>query len=273
MNINGLIGYTYMTKLDIKIILFADMHSIETECSNIYISDWIKKKIDSNWKFLLEEVPRTPETKLKELFPLAIHTNKLKELYLKDPIKIIGIDIRGELVNYALELIDEIKPNETLREYLSLLDIFFNLKHKTFIQNLKYYYKKENLTENNIAIHFNFIYSSYEKFILKYKSLYDENISNIVHSNPSFIEELDIICSNIMEWYTIMKIFEEINLGYKKFIIHCGLYHSSNIKKFLLEYYNFTQIDDQGVTEYKHIDLKKHTGCLNIPKEISQNNN
>jgi len=306
MNINGLIGYTYLIKKNIKLILIADMHSVEYECSNVYISDWLKTKLKSNWKLLLEEVPRTPENqfKLKELFPSAIHTSKLKKLYLEDSINIIGIDIRGDLLNFSLELIDEIKPNETLQEYLSLLDDFFNLKHKSFLTNLQNFYKKEILTnlqnfykkeiltnlqnfykkeiltnqsykkdiftENIIALHFETIYKNYEDFLLKYKHLYKTNIRSVHLDNPSFIDELNVICSNIMEWYTIIKIFEEWHLGTKHFIIHCGLFHSSNIKQLLLNLYEFTQIDDQGLTDLKRIELMNHTGCLVIPKHITK---
>ena len=270
ININGLIGYTYMTKGTIKLILIADMHSLEYECSNLYISDWLKMKLKKKWKLLLEEVPRTPDniSKLKELFPSSIHTNKLKNIYLEDSINIIGIDIRGELVKFSLELINEIKPNETLKEYL-FLDDFFNLQHKTFLKELKKCYNKLILTENVIREHFEMIYFSYQKFLSSYKDLYEENITTVHQNNPSFIEELNMICSHIMEWYTIMKIFEEWSLGYKKIIIHCGLFHSSNIKKLLLNIYKFTLIDEQGLNDFDQIEFKKHTGCLVIPSHIN----
>jgi hypothetical protein len=272
MNINGLIGYTYMTKGDIKLILIADMHSIEYECSNVYISEWLKTKLEKKWRLLLEEVPRTPEniSKLKELFPSAIHTKKLKNIYLEDSINIIGIDIRGELVKFSLELINEIKPNETLKEYLSLLNDFFTLQHNTFLKELKKCYNKVILNEIIIREHFEMIYSSYHKFLSSYKDFLEENISIVHQKNPSFIEELNMICSNIMEWYTIMKIFEEWSVGHKKFIIHCGLFHSSNIKDILLNLYSFDMIDEQGLNDFEQIEFKKHTGCLVIPNKITK---
>ena len=154
LNINGSIGYTLLSNKDIKILVLADMHSKLPYCDKdgIFVSDWFLKKFNS--KILLEEVPRIG-TQLKELWPSSPHTQKLKEAYLKNSSVIQGIDIRPFLIPFSWELsFDNKIPNIHLKNYLSYINLFCNLKLNFLRNELKNIYTREYLSKSLLVLNY-----------------------------------------------------------------------------------------------------------------------
>ena len=152
INISGSIGYTVLTNnKDKDILILADNHSQLPYCKNgKFVSDWMKSK--NNSKILLEEVPRIGNN-LKELWPDAPHTQKLKNLFLENSIEIDGVDVRPFLIPFSWELVEEVNDIK-LKEYLDLLDKFFMLEHPYFIKKLNKVYTKEYLDNSKLGNHF-----------------------------------------------------------------------------------------------------------------------
>jgi len=268
--INGIIGYIYLINKqnNIHILLFSDNHSSEKYCENnsIFISDFLETKKS---KILLEEVPRM-NNELIELWDTK-HNQKLKNLYLKNNNKIDGIDIRPLLVPFSLKILE--KPNliidkkylnsiqiMTVSEYLKLLTSFFDLKHNYFIENLGEFYKNDILL-NELNIKFTNIYKQYLNTNII--------ISEVINKNKNFIDNIDDILSSIMEWYIIAKIFfYNNNQKINKFIIHTGLYHSTNVNKILIEKYGFNIIHSNGLVDININSIENN--CILLPNIVAK---
>ncbi len=266
-NIIGAIGYSILNKKQIKIMVIADMHKLSEKCGDIFISEWLKRQ--HAIKLLLEEVPVT-DTKLKELWSDAPHTKKLRELYLNNLDKIVGLDIRGELLDFSWELLEEMKfENIKLVDYLKYLELFFSFRHPFLKQNLPNIYKKDIINnETLIGQHFDKLQKQYYDFKIKNKEYLNKFVQDIYNSNKDILEQINLILNSIMEFYTIMQIYNCALLGNKKIIIHKGLFHTSNLKAWLTDLYKFDLLDDNGLTEFDKIDKIKHTGCLKMPEFI-----
>jgi len=270
INLNGSIGYTLLIKNNIKILILADYHSTLPYCKTdgIFISDWIKNK--SNSIILLEEVPRVGHD-LHELWPLSPHTQKLKELYIKNSHIIHGVDIRPFLIPFSWEFAsDEDSPNINLKEYFELLNLFFTLKLDFIKKDLIYIYLKEFLTKRKIGKHFLILKKIIIVIIKKNKIYLDKYIKDIIKENTQLFNQINNILSDIMEWYIIAKIYQGINENKTSFIIHAGLAHTSNIIHLLTNFYNYKIVNDFGITKnIDNINIESN-GCLHLPIDIEK---
>jgi hypothetical protein len=263
--VRGVIGYTILKSKNIKVMVIADMHDIKDDCGDILISEWLKSQ--KNFKLLLEEVPPS-DIKLKELWGDAEHVIQLRKLYLDNIDKIVGLDIRGELLKFSWELLKDMHfPLITLEKYLIYLEKFFNFKHKLFLKEIPEIYNKHILLDktNKISIHYARILKIYKSFKQMYSNMMKKTVQEIYQENSYILKGLNFILNMIMEFYTIMQIYK-LSLGkVNKFIIHKGLYHTSNIVKFLKELYNFDLIETDGLTDFDKVNFIEHNGCLKIP--------
>jgi hypothetical protein len=273
--ISGSIGYIYLINGNNHILLLSDNHSSTNYCTNDnsqFISEWLLTK---NSKVLLEEVPRIKGSELLELWSSKQHTQKLKDLYLNNK-QIEGIDIRPLLIPFNLDIfkinnidkeyIEEIK-NTYIINYLESLDSFFELKHKYFIENIGNMYtdiNNEQLNNHFLKLKKRFIYL---------KKQYDNNFL-VININKEFKKELDELLSSIMEWYTIAKIFYNNKLGINKFIVHAGLFHTTNLNNILIGSYGYEQEKSYGVIDINEIkddgdDDNDDNNCLKIPSCVN----
>jgi len=263
--INGSIGYIYLIKDNNHILLLSDNHSNTNYCKNDnsqFISDWLLTK--KNSKVLLEEIPRMERSTLLELFK-STHVQELKKLYLNNE-QIEGIDIRSLLIPFNLDIleIEQIK-NTNIIDYLKLLDSFFELKHEYFIDNIGNVYT--DINNEQLNNHFLELKDSYNNLKEQY------NNKNI---DEKFKQKLDELLSSIMEWYTNANIFYNNKLGIKKFIIHTGLFHTTNLNNKLIDLYGYKQINSDGKIvinddEYDEDDedVDDDNNCLKIPFSVN----
>lgn len=268
MNINGSIGYTYLSNNNIKVLVLADMHSTLPYCKgdSTFVSDWMSKK--KNSKILLEEVPRLG-SKLKELWPGSPHTQKLKDLYLNSKV-IDGVDVRPFLIPFSLELISEDKElgNLTLYEYMTFINKFFTLQHKFFIENLGNIYTKDYLQNSKLGIHFLKLKNKTQSLMKNNKNLIKQETGNIIN-NSTILHDINELISLIMEWYIIAKVYKGVDKMQTSFIIHAGLAHTSNIISVLKELYGFQIIENVGSTNYEKERDNLMDGCLRLPNKIN----
>lgn len=269
LNINGSIGYTLVSKKNIKILVLADMHSKLPYCDKdgIFVSDWFKKKFNS--KILLEEVPRIG-TQLKELWPTSPHTQKLKEAYLENSTIIQGIDIRPFLIPFSWELsFDNKIPNIHLKNYLSYINLFFNLKLDFLKNELKYIYTKEYLSKSLLGLHYLKIKKLIKKYVDENKRFLDIKIKDLAKNNTIVLEKINEIISCIMEWYIIAKIYQSLLDDKKNIIIHAGLVHTTNLILLLQKIYNFKIVSEEGLTNIDNYN-QSNNGCLHLPTDIDK---
>ena len=269
ININGSIGYTLLVHNDIKVLVLADMHSKLPYCDKdgIFVSEWLKNKFKS--KILLEEVPRTG-TNLKELWPSSPHTQKLKDVYLENSHVIQGVDIRPFLIPFSWELsFDKEVPNITLREYLTHINIFCNLKLSFLMKDLKGIYKKEYLARSLLGIHYMQIKKFIKMYVKSHKKFLNISIKELTKNNSVVLEQINEIISYIMEWYVIAKMYQSILEGKKTIIIHAGLAHTTNILVSLQNIYKFKILKEEGLTDLDQYN-KISNGCLQLPSDIEK---
>lgn len=269
MFISGSIGYIHLKNVDNQILLLSDNHSSKNYCTrnSQFISDWLLTK---NSKVLLEEVPRYEGSELLELWPTSEHIQKLKDLYLNDK-QIEGIDIRPLLIPFNLDIfkIDNIDKeyieklkNTNIINYLESLDSFFELKHKYFIDNIGNVYNKLDIDIDNEKLKKHFFEKKNSFIDLKnqYNNVLIKNI------DEEFKNKIDELLSSIMEWYTIAKIFYNNKLGIHKFIIHAGLFHTTNLNEILINSYGYKKINSDGIIDFKNIKDENDDGVINIKK-------
>ena len=243
------------------------MHSTLPYCKgeSIFVSDWMNNKKKS--KILLEEVPRLGST-LKELWPSSPHTQKLKDLYLSSKV-IDGVDVRPFLIPFSWELISEDKElgKITLYEYLMLIDIFFQLKHKFFIKNLGNIYTKDYLKDSKLGVHFLNLKNKTQALMKKNKSLIKERTESLI--DKEIMIDLNELISLIMEWYIIAKVYKSVDEKQTNFIMHAGLAHTSNVISVLKEIYGFKVLENVGSTDYDKDKNNLTDGCLKLPSKIN----
>jgi hypothetical protein len=267
--LNGSIGYSLLVKENMKILILADMHSELPYCEKdgIFISDWFKNKFKS--KILLEEVPRVGP-KLKELWPSSPHTQKLKEEYIKNSHIIQGVDVRPFLIPFSWELaFDKEAPDLNLKQYLNLINLFFNLKLDFIRKDLKNVYTKDFLKTNELGRHYMKLKKQVKNFVKNNKTHLDKNIKILVQNNENLMEQINDIISDIMEWYSIAKIFQGIQENKTSFILHAGLAHTTNIINLLKIHYGFKIVEEFGTTDMSNLD-KENNGCLQLPIDIEK---
>ena len=278
MFISGSIGYIHLKNVDNQILLLSDNHSSKNYCTrnSQFVSDWLLTK---NSKVLLEEVPRDKDSELLELWKTSEHIQKLKEIYLKQNIneeQIEAIDIRPLLIPFNLDIfkidnIDNIDKeyiekiqNINIINYLKSLDSFFELKHEYFIKNIGNVYI--NINNEQLKNHFLKIKDNYDNL----KKQYDNNVL-VKNIDEKFKNKLDELLSSIMEWYTIAKIFYNNELGINKFIIHAGLFHTTNLNNILIDLYGYEEINSNGIIDFDNIkdDDNDDDNCLKIPFSVN----
>lgn len=140
LNLYGTIGYTILQNSKQKIMIFADKHDKLPYCTNkTDIADWFKEKMHSS-KILLEEVPRD-SVNLEELWTDSEHTQDLKKLFLDNPEKINGLDIRPLLIPWSWELANgnESEYKISMGKYLKKLNLFFCLKNAYLVNKMPNY--------------------------------------------------------------------------------------------------------------------------------------
>jgi hypothetical protein len=262
--IYGSIGYTILQLNYKKVIILSDMHDVLKPCNKneIFISKWLENKIIKNKsKILLEEVP-TDHNNLKLLWSQSPHTNELKKLYLEKSHLIEGVDIRLLLIPFSLELINDIKPDIYIYEYLEIINNFFSLIFSK-LDNFNYF-KLKNLKKSLIGKHFIKIKNNYKIFLLKYINILNKKI--LENINNDFINDFNDILNDIIEWYTCACIFEFSN---KSIIIHIGLYHAEKIINLLINIYNFKIINIYGVNNIEQTnDIIEHDGCVMLTSNM-----
>jgi hypothetical protein len=108
------------------------------------------------------------------------------------------------------------------------------------------------------------------KHFLKLKDSYDNLKKQYDNKNidEEFKNKLDELLSSIMEWYTIAKIFYNNKLDINKFIIHAGLFHTTNLNKILIDLYGYEKINSNGIIDIDKIKDDNDVdddNCLKIP--------
>jgi hypothetical protein len=275
INIYGSIGYTYLESIHNQypkyILLLSDMHSQLSYCdksdNSIKISEWFMNKSKIN-NILLEEVPRE-DIKLKELFSDAEHTQDLKEMYLDNQNIIHALDIRPFLIPFSWELIELDLPNITLKEYLSLIENFYNFKHDKISKYLGNIYNLEYIKNNKyLSTHMQYIYNDYLKYKKTNFKFLDQKMLEIYNNNKNVLEEINNILDNIMEYFTIAKIYK-LKANRKNILIHAGLSHTEKILSWLINLYEYKIISKNGLNSLEEANNVKITnGCLNLPTLI-----
>jgi hypothetical protein len=268
-NIYGSVGYTILRNKYNTILVMADVHSKLSYCDNkIDVSDWFKENMNIK-NILLEEVPRDG-VELNELFKESEHTQKLKNLFLQNSKLIHAIDIRPYLIPFSWEMCklqDENKSCEfTLEKYLENLDIFFNFKDTYIQNNLSLVYSKKYLmTENKLGEHFIELYKIFESYKKENNMYMKKSIIEIFNNKTHrILDEFNNILDSIMEWFIIAKMFQ-LKYNKKNVIIHTGLYHSKNIIDKLIESYDYSIIDVNGINSIEEINkYDNYSGCVSL---------
>ena len=268
MMISGAVGYSLLkdNSKDLKILILSDVHSDVKYCNDNsqYVSEYLKSRLDNN-KILLEE--STMNVKLKSLWPDSQHTSLLQDLAINEK-EIYSFDIRPLLIPFSWEIMDSNKffGLYTLRKYLQNVEDFFNQKSVLF----KDYIHKELLMlkckrkKKKHYLHLKELYSQFVDFKKKFSKYLDEDLNKI---NKNILEEFNDYISNIMEWYVILLILN----SKKNVILHLGLAHSSKINLILKKYYNFEQIEFEGINFFDELPKNFHLtdnviACIKIPK-------
>jgi hypothetical protein len=264
-NIYGAIGYTILKHPTTEklIIIFADRHDNLNTCdNNISIAEWIKLNMDDSI-VLLEEVPRTG-VKLSELWASSVHTQDLKNLFLKYPKDILGFDIRHAVMPFSWETIivdkDEYK-NIILYDYLRNIDNVFCLKNPYLIQHFTNYHI-DNLKYTKTGEHYLLIKDYYKKFLQKYKSYLKLPITTIKSTHEEIFHKMNLILDKIMEWYGcgLCELYNNMPI-----ILHAGLAHSEYIVEILQSHYKYEFVIDYGINNMERIDpFKLSHGCVSI---------
>ncbi len=242
VKIYGMIGYSILHNSPLfpntEILLISDMHNEPIKnCApseQINISSLLKYFLDKGYIILLEEIPNKRD--VVSYFPDSNHVRDTRELYLENFDKIIGFDIR-------LDLIDSISLENSelplITHFTNLLD-FFMIKARSFELEIT---KKYHLS---MLIKFkNFI----SKYIddLKKKSL---EVDKLVHK--LILTDLDNILSDIIEFYCFCRLSAELvqlKGSPQKYVINCGLYHSEKIIDIICKQLKYTIKEQHGINK------------------------
>lgn len=271
MLVSGSIGVTVLEKNNKIIILLADDHSNKIYCNSVIkkldnenhinIKDFLKDVLYKGNQILLEEIPRD-NFELEELWPDSPHTQDLKNLFLSES-KITGIDIRPYLIPFSWEIADTEKNlgNMSIKEYLSNLEDFFNLRGKFY--NKIFYPTLKLIKVHNKGLGKNILFLK-KKYVSLKKEIEgnNQNVAFYLKNKKYILENISILCDEIMEFNTILNAF----INDKKSIIHAGLFHSNNILKLLLNLYNFKVIYKNGVNNFPpKLSQSQIPSCIFLP--------
>lgn len=270
MNVSGALGYTLLQSKNSQLVLvLSDVHDGVSYCelsnNNIKIDSFLKSRTDKNTKVLLEETT-FEEVNLKDLWPNAEHTQLLKQLAFSNK-KVNSFDIRPLLLPFSWELmsVDKKLGTTTLKEYLKLIDDFFDKKSLLYTKYVQPEVNKiKNLKKKN-TYHLLEILNQYTTFKKNHQSQFQKPISE---AKKDTLETINEIISHIMEWYMVLLI---LNTN-ENIIIHAGLAHTSQIVDLLKDYYKFSIVTSDGLNEIKELiknkkDISK--SCIFIPENIT----
>jgi hypothetical protein len=253
--IYGMIGYTILYNSLIfpntEILIISDMHNEPIKnCSpykQINIEHLLNKYIDNGYKILLEEIPNKKE--LIPLFPDSEHVNNTRKFYLKNFDKIIGFDIRLDLIDItALE--NSSVP--IITNFIGLFE-FFMVKSKLFeLPIIKKYYLKMLLKFHKFINHY--------KDQLKYTYA---KINKIIFEK--LVKNLNDLLSDIIEFYCFCRLFAELKENkINKFVINCGLYHSENLINIIKKYLHYSIKKQEGINTIEETDYNNTGLCIDI---------
>lgn len=271
MKISGAVCYSILKnpKNNKYIILLGDIHDGVEYCEeeSICVDEYLDKLLDKNIDVILEEVPRDGVT-LVELWPNAKHTQKLKDWFLSKTKDIIAIDIRPYLVPFSyhkreVSELDEKEKNIIMTEYLRTLDCLFELNKKCLDKSIIFFKNIINLLGKKSEQ--SGICKMYKELRLIYLDLKSEidDIETITFEeqcvkDSSFFIKLEKLKIDLMDWYTVLLLLNNRNS-----ITHFGLAHYINVKKVLIDIFNFEVIIDSGINELSD-KLKKLDACIDI---------
>jgi len=266
-NLYGTIGYTILknTETNNKIIIFADRHDKLPDCTNkINIANWLKQKIHSS-KILLEEVPRD-SVNLEELWSDSEHTQELKNLYLNNQSNINGVDIRPLLIPFSWELVTSTEPahNITTKQYLEKINKFFTMENEYLVRNFPNY-SVEKLAKTKIGKHFLLLKNNFKKILETNREFLIFTVSTNKKINLNFLESINLLLDQIMEWYTCAQINEP---NTKPIIVHTGLAHSEKIIQLLQSNYQWEKINEKGINTLNLAFESNVSGCMPMPINI-----
>jgi hypothetical protein len=251
--IYGIIGYTILNNSLIfpntEILIISDMHNEPMKnCSpykQINIEHLLKIYIDKEYKILLEEIPNNKE--LIPLFPESNHVNNTRKFYLNNFDKIIGFDIRLDLIDItALEnsSIPLITHFVRLFEFFMIQSKLFELPiiKKCYFKILIKFYKFCNQYKEELK----FTYQQINKLV------FDQLISN-----------LSDLLSDIIEFYCFCRLFNELKENkIKKFVINCGLYHAEKISNLIQKYLHYSIKIHNGINSINMINYNTENLCV-----------
>lgn len=273
--IYGAIGYSILGNSsifpNIEIILISDQHDEpSTSCKSddgkiipsILISDYLHKLILDGYILLLEEIPYAGE--LIGLWGNSLHVASTRQLYLnslnyeKLKNKIIPFDIRLDLIK---NLDKNYSDNQILLNYIYNINEFCILKCKC-LSNLSIYSK--NIDKSIFSsYYYNILYKFYY-FIRNYKPYLNYKIGDIPKKNHVY-DTIEILLSDIMEFYCVASIYDLIKKNNNKFVIYCGLYHIEKIENIICKYLKFKILRVYGTMSMDDINKIKDI-CIDIPK-------
>lgn len=272
LGISGIVGYSILLnpKNNKIIILLADVHDGVQYCNkdeknNLYIDQILDKLLKKdNLLIELEEVPREG-IKLVELWPNAIHTQRLKKWFLKNENKILPIDIRPFLVpfsyqKYDLNLLEDSENNIKIKDYLHTLDSLFFLNEIPLKQNIIFFKNIIDALEfktNQPGILKMYKILKKKYVILKNKINLEKTFLEIIKNNKKWFQYLDELKLNIMDWYTTLILLRDSH-----HICHLGLAHYLNVRAVLENNFEFNRIYENGLDSLNNKDIIK--SCIKL---------
>ena len=273
----GAIGYSILGNSsllpNVTILLLSDQHDEpSTSCKSddgkvvpsILISDYLRKLMSEDFIVLLEEIPYTGE--LVGLWEGSIHVESTRKLYLECANndlknKIIPFDIRLGIIK---NLDKKYSDNQILSAYIYKIYQFCVLESEYFC-NFDIYKNIDNSVLNKIYLK---ILNKFKYFIQHNKEYLYDKIKDIPKSNELY-DLIEILLSDIMEFYCIINIINLINNNNKKFVINCGLYHIEKLQNIFIKYFKFDLIKMYGKMRMNDIHDKDRINniCIEIPKK------
>jgi hypothetical protein len=266
-NIYGSIGYTLLKNDNHMIIVMADMHDGISSCKNkTNISEWFKTKFESS-EIFLEEVPRDG-VKLVELWDKSDHTQKLKNLYLKNPKIIQALDVRPMMIPYSWEILNNYDKDYdiTLKQYLKKINRFFCLTDPYLMGKLRNY-SLLKLRNTKLGEHFIKIKRKYKQYIKMNRSKLLKSMYDLLTNNTNILEQVNNILNDIMEWFICAKIQLKLH---RPIIIHAGLFHTDNVIDWLRDHYMYNIIKQHGINTIEESESDNLKGCIELDPQINK---
>ncbi len=268
MYISGSVGYTLLKhKYNNKyVLILADVHDGVSYCSqdSEMIDIFLGKSVNKN-DILLEEVFRE-KLNLKELWPSAHHTRKLKELNINNN-KIKPVDLRPMLLPFSWEL-SELSTDISdmpLIKYIEGIENLLNLKESklftTYILPEMRKLKDKEDFRVSLVTHFNEIKDIFNEYKTKYNKYLFEKVIVIYKTNQHILELINNMLSMIMEWFVVLCIHNSTN----NTIVHMGLAHSERLIELLEEVYQFEIVSAEGINKMIDIIDDYPKSCIYIP--------